>query len=88
MDRAIFDLSLSVEATSAYILLDSLTDSGRRPAHPEALFASWNADPQALADALTELENHRIISQEAEGIGLCPVQDWRGGPGSEPAGGS
>ena len=88
MDRAIFDLNLSVEATSAYILLDSLTNSGRQPAPREALFASWNDDPQALADALAELERHWIISQETEGIGLCPAEEWCGEPGSEPAGGS
>ena len=79
---------MSVEAISAYILLDSLTNSGRQPAPREALIASWNDGPQALADALAELERHWIISQEAEGIDLRPAQDWRTGPEEEPAGGS
>jgi len=88
MDRAIFDLGLSVEATSAYILLDSLTDSGRRPAPREVLFSSWNAEPQALEEALAELERRGIIRQEAEGIDLLPANDWRASPEGDQAGDS
>jgi len=60
MDRAIFDLKVSIEATSAYILICSLMDEG----HPPALVtiqALWNGDETSLQTALDELMARQVL---------------------------
>lgn len=60
MDTQIFNQGLSVEATSAYIIITALVSDGGRP-----LLASvqsrWNAPMEDLAPALSELESLNII---------------------------
>lgn len=60
MDRKIFNLNLSVEATSAYILICNLAESGA-PITIESAGTFWNDKPEALVSALEELKGHRII---------------------------
>jgi hypothetical protein len=60
MDRKIFSLNLSVEATSAYILICNLAESGT-PITIESAGTFWNDKPEALVSALEELNRHRII---------------------------
>ena len=60
MDRKIFSLNLSVEATSAYILICNLAESGT-PITNESARTFWNDSPEALVSALEELDRHRII---------------------------
>lgn len=60
MDRKIFSLNLSVEATSAYILMCTLAESGT-PITIESAGTFWNDTPEALVSALEELDRHRII---------------------------
>ena len=60
MDRKIFNLNLSVEATSAYILICNLAESGT-PITIESARTFWNDSPEALVSALEELDRHRII---------------------------
>lgn len=60
MDRKIFNLNLSVEATSAYILICNLAESGT-PITIESAGTFWNDTPEALASALEELKRHCII---------------------------
>jgi uncharacterized protein YdeI (YjbR/CyaY-like superfamily) len=60
MDRKIFSLNLSVEATSAYILICNLAESGT-PITIESAGTFWNDTPEALVSALEELDRHRII---------------------------
>jgi hypothetical protein len=62
MDQKIFALDLTVEATSAYILICSLVDSGA-PVTVESLGAFWNAPREALAAALEELKGRGIIQE-------------------------
>jgi hypothetical protein len=62
MDRKIFTLDLSVEATSAYILVCSFAEGGA-PATVESLGSFWNGPPQALPSALTELTSRGIIEE-------------------------
>jgi hypothetical protein len=62
MDRKIFSLNLSVEATSAYILICNLAESGT-PITIESAGTFWNDTPEALVSALEELDRHRIIFQ-------------------------
>jgi hypothetical protein len=65
MDRKIFSLNLSVEATSAYILICTLADSGT-PVTIESAETFWNDSPQALTRALEELNLHHIIYEQLD----------------------
>jgi hypothetical protein len=60
MDRKIFNLNLSVEATSAYILICNLAESGT-PITIESAGTFWNDKPEALISALEELKRHWVI---------------------------
>lgn len=62
MDRNIFTLNLSVEATSAYILVCSFVEGGA-PATVESLGPFWNGPRQELPAALTELRSRGIIEE-------------------------
>lgn len=62
MDRNIFTLNLSVEATSAYILVCSFVEGGA-PATVESLGPFWNGPRQELPSALTELRSRGIIEE-------------------------
>ncbi len=65
MDRKIFALDLSVEATSAYILICTLAESGA-PVTIESAGSFWNDKPEALTGALEELNRHRIIYEKLD----------------------
>ncbi|MFH1138771.1 MAG: hypothetical protein V1816_22060 [Pseudomonadota bacterium] len=60
MDRQIFNMKLSVEATSAYIIVTSLTGDNLRPSL-DFIAARWTTTPEALAAALNELVERRIL---------------------------
>jgi uncharacterized protein YdeI (YjbR/CyaY-like superfamily) len=60
MDQKIFTLNLSVEATSAYILMCTLAESGT-PVTIESAKTFWNDTPEALVKALDELQRYSII---------------------------
>ena len=65
MDRKIFSLNLSVEATSAYILICTLADSGA-PVTIESAETFWNDSPEALTRAIEELNRHQIIYEQLD----------------------
>jgi hypothetical protein len=65
MDRKIFALNLTVEATSAYILICSLAEGGA-PVTVESLGAFWNAPWEALPPALEELKSRGIIHEVSD----------------------
>ena len=66
MDRAIFDLKASVEATSLYILLCALMDSGQAPTLENAL-RKWTGTEESLHVAALELIERCVIS------GVSPI---------------
>ncbi|UCG21927.1 MAG: hypothetical protein JSU80_04955 [Deltaproteobacteria bacterium] len=81
MDRKIFSLNLSVEATSAYILICNLAESGT-PITIESAGTFWNDKPEALLSALEELNRHRIIFEALDAnqmrqYYLNPSDRWR-----------
>ena len=61
MDRAIFDLAMSVEATSLYILLCALMDDGEAPTLENAL-PKWAGTEETLLTAAMELIERCIIA--------------------------
>lgn len=66
MDRAIFDLKASVEATSLYILLCALMDVGQAPTLENAL-QKWTGTEQSMHTAVRELIERCVLS------GVLPI---------------
>ncbi|MEM5785666.1 MAG: hypothetical protein AAGU11_00030 [Syntrophobacteraceae bacterium] len=66
MDRAIFELNASVEATSLYILLCALMDQGRSPTLEEA-GAKWAGTEESLLSAAQELIERCVL------ISMVPI---------------
>jgi len=60
MDRAIFDLNASVEATSLYILLCALMDGGMPPTIQDAL-EKWTGTEETLMAAAEELARRCVL---------------------------
>lgn len=76
MDQAIFRLGLSVPATSLYLLMDSLSDSGA-PLTRETVLRFWNTSPAELDLAFTELVARRVAGSDPQGAWcLRPGGEW------------
>jgi hypothetical protein len=81
MDRAIFDLKISVEATSAYIVICSLMDEGHFPT-VEQIRSLWNGTDDSLQTALRELMERQVVqpsSEPGEGlfVAVNPADKWQ-----------
>ncbi len=63
MDRNIFKLELTVEATSAYIVVASLLDDNVRPSM-DLIRARWTTSDQELDDALDELVSRNVVRRQ------------------------
>ena len=61
MNQAIFNIGLSVETISVYLLVCGLTDAGRSVTSKN-LEEVWNGSEAALGQGLRELEDRHIIS--------------------------
>jgi hypothetical protein len=62
MDRLIFELKASVEATSLYILLCAFLDQGEAPTLEDAK-SRWNGDETSLTRAAGELMGLGVLEQ-------------------------
>jgi hypothetical protein len=87
MDTQIFNLKLSIYATSAYIVFCDMTQSGVPPTI-EAALSRWVEEPGKFHEALTELLAWQIVekrtNQDGDIIYLTnPASLWRL-PGSDP----
>jgi hypothetical protein len=80
MDREIFNLKASTEATSLYILICALMDLGQPPTLPE-IRAKWNGDEQSLKDAVKELMRRGVLEtahslKEDEPLNVQSKAEW------------
>lgn len=76
MDQAIFQMGLSVEGTSLYLMMVHLSDSGS-PLVRENFLAMWNAKEHHLDQALRELLQRQVTGQEHSGrYFLRPTAEW------------
>lgn len=80
MDRAVFDLKMSVHAVSLYILICSLLDEGREVTL-EAIKTQWPASEDALLKAARELEAQGVIRIHPESSSpgwftVRPSSEW------------
>ena len=62
MNQAIFNIGLSMETISVYLLVCGLTDAGRNVT-TRNLIDVWNGTEAALDQGLLELEDKHIISR-------------------------
>lgn len=78
MDQRIFELGLSVEATSLYLLLCPLAEGGAALTRQNVM-SYWNASPAKLEAAAAELSVHGVIEQNDDGAWeIRPSQYWAG----------
>jgi hypothetical protein len=76
MDQKIFTMGLSVEATSLYLLMVSLSDAGT-PLTPETCSQFWNSSPGDMENAFAELDKRDIIGKSIdENWHIQPSAKW------------
>ena len=75
MYRKIFELGLSVEATSLYLLLDALI-TAKAPLNMENVLARWNATEEMLKSSITELQMNGVIQVNGNNFTVNPVSMW------------
>jgi hypothetical protein len=68
MDRAIFNLKTSVEATSLYILLCALLDQGETLTLNRAR-VQWNGTTEELVKAAEELAEKGVLAATSKPLG-------------------
>ena len=80
MDRAIFDLHASVEATSLYILICALLDQQESPTLTRAR-VQWNGGGDKLVTAAKELMRRGVLEEmnpfsEDKPLRVNPKDKW------------
>ncbi len=77
MEQKIFNLGLSVETVSVYLLCCAIADLGL-PVTMEALESRWNAKPEDLQEGLTTLEKMAIVVRSDPQVYLLNnVSAWK-----------
>ena len=81
MDRGIFNLEASVEATSLYILLCALADQGE-PLTLDRAAVQWNGTKEDLLKAANELIRRGVLTgnqplTQDQPLQLNPADQWR-----------
>ena len=77
MENVIFELGLSVEAVSLYILLDHFEECGE-PVTREILVTKWNSSEEMLEASLQELELQSVVRIDEQGVvTIAPVSQWK-----------
>lgn len=81
MDRKIFNLELSVEATSAYIVVTSILSENARP-DLESIRNRWIKSDEELDQALGELVGRQVLQVQSSPQGETlyypkPSSLWR-----------
>lgn len=82
MSQKIFQLDLSMETVSVYLLCCGLADADQ-PITTAKLTEIWNGTPEELQNGLRELENGNVLSrfltdgQEKNVYRVNDVSDWK-----------
>lgn len=81
MDRQIFNLDLTVEAKSAYILIAATVEDNAVPTKGN-LLARWTIAPEKLDGAIDELKQKSIVTERLQSGGVSaffpnPSSLWR-----------
>lgn len=77
MDQEIFNLKLTVEGTSLYLLLAAFLSQGQRLGRPQVL-SLWNSSEDKLDLAWQELLAHKVVREAEDRCWVIePVRHWR-----------
>jgi len=77
MDQRIFEQGLSVETTSLYLLMVSLSDRGA-PLTREQMLSIWNGEEHELDQGLQDLAKRNIAVTAPDGSWMLnPGSHWR-----------
>ncbi|MFH1035845.1 MAG: hypothetical protein V1806_15165 [Pseudomonadota bacterium] len=77
MEQRIFEMGLSVPATSLYLLLVSLSDGGA-PLTRDNARSIWNGTPGEMDQAFAELVVRRIAGADPDATWfLRPAAEWQ-----------
>jgi hypothetical protein len=77
MENTIFELGLSVEAVSLYILLDYFEETVDRVTR-DVLVTKWNSSEEMLEKSLQELELQGVVTIDDQGVvRSTPVFQWK-----------
>ena len=77
MNRRIFQLDLSVEAVSLYLLCCALAETGQ-PVAADRVAGAWNGTPSDLRRAASELQSRAIVEPAPSGgYRVNPESRWR-----------
>lgn len=77
METRIFELGLSVEAVSLYILLDHFEESMDRVTR-DILLTKWNSTEEMLEKSLQELELQGVVTLNDQGVvHSTPAGRWK-----------
>lgn len=75
MHNAIFDMKMSTEATSLYILIDSLVKEGA-PVTMDACDARWTTTCEDMEKALEELTARGVVYVDQKHIYVKDEDQW------------
>jgi len=75
MEQKIFELGLSVQGTSLYLVLDSLLNDGQNLSL-ENVKARWLDSEQQLTQSIQELEGHGVVEVVGNNLLLRPAVEW------------
>jgi len=75
MESIIFELGLTVEGTSLYLLLDAIKNADGE-AGLDDIRARWQSTEEKLKMSISELQAHRVVAEVEDGVRLYPVEEW------------
>ncbi|SDN46576.1 hypothetical protein [Desulfonauticus submarinus] len=75
MNQKIFELGLSVDATSLYLILEALI-SENQALNMENIVPRWLAGEKKLSQSIQELKAHKIIDELESHLLLRPSTEW------------
>lgn len=77
MEQRIFEMGLSVSATSLYLLLVALSDGGA-PLNRASALNFWNSTPGELDQAFAELVVRRVTGADPDASWFIrPTAEWQ-----------
>jgi len=75
MEDRIFELGLTVEGTSLYLLLDAVGGPGA-DVEMQAVRDRWQGTETELQKSIQELKAHKVAVRSEAGLRVLPVQGW------------
>ncbi len=77
MENRIFELGLTVEGTSLYLLLEAIQGADGE-AFLEDVRARWQSSEEKLQQSIEELAGHKVVETVHSSLRILPVENWVG----------